>query len=173
MQHGNIFVHCFPCDAFLLSGMNVSLVGEHISDAVWGRDTADVGAQKQHDFLEHCLVCSAVALQNVPQYYRGIDALQCLIASSLVELIFSQDRHSAELEILLEFFLHSHIGCKFVEVQKLLKRQRQHPYLYIPAGEQRGKFRGQQVSIGACDIDVYIKIQTERLDRFFPMLHSL
>lgn len=34
VQHGNIFVHCFPCDAFLLSGMNVSLVGEHSSDAV-------------------------------------------------------------------------------------------------------------------------------------------
>ena len=123
--------------------------------------------------MKHGLICAIIALQNITQHHGRIDTFQCLIASRFVELVFSQNWHPSELEILLELFVHCHIGCKLVEVQKLLEGQRQHPYLYISAGEQRRKFRGQQIGIGTRDINVYIIIQAEGLDCYFPMLYSL
>lgn len=163
----------FPAMFFLLSGLNISFIGEHISDAVRRSDATDAGAQKQHDLLERCLVSSTVALLDVPQHHSGIDALQCLIASGLVELVFPQNGHTAELEILLKFFIHRHIRSKLIEVKELLEGQRQHSYFHISAGKQCGKLRREKIGVGDCDIDIYIKIQTERFDCFFPMLHRL
>ena len=53
-----------------------------------GGDAADVGAQKQHDFLECCLVGPGVPLEDIPEHHGGVNALQCLVAPGFVELVF-------------------------------------------------------------------------------------
>ena len=53
----------------------------------------------------------------------------------------------------------------------------QSPALYTDLGitprQQGGKLYGKQIRVGTGNINIHIKIQTERFDGFFPMLYSL
>ena len=62
---------------------------------------------------------------------------------------------------------------KAVKVQKFRKGQRENLYFDTTAGEVGGVFGGQQVSIGSCDINVAIEINTERIHSFFPIWNTL
>ena len=56
-EHCNIFFYCFSCDIFPFAALYISFAGQYISDITWRSDASDIGAEEQHDFLQHNLVC--------------------------------------------------------------------------------------------------------------------
>ena len=59
VEHGDILLNGFPSN---IAPFDVPLVVQYISNAAGRIDAADVGAEKQHNFLKHCLVGTLVAL---------------------------------------------------------------------------------------------------------------
>ena len=62
---------------------------------------------------------------------------------------------------------------KAVEGQELLERQGQHPDFHISSGKQGGELCGQQIGIGACDVNIHIVIQPEGFNGLFPVAYRL
>ena len=55
-----------------------------------------------------------------------------------------------------------------VDRAELPERQRQHPDLYVPTGQQRGYLRGEEMRIRARDVYVAIDVDPQRIDDPLP-----
>ena len=62
---------------------------------------------------------------------------------------------------------------KIVEIKKLPERERQHFNLHAPTREIGGILGGQQVGVGAGNVDVAVQIHPEGIDRIFPGVDAL
>ena len=132
-------------------------------------------------------------LQNIPDHHSGIHTVQGCGHLVGLQSHIGQHGHAAESGIGLIQLLWivafafciqnplTHLpGGRFpmgdgiaVEVQKLPEGQGQHLDLHIPPGEVGGKLRGQQVGIGAGNVDVAVQIHPEGIDRIFPAADAL
>ena len=59
VEHGDILLNSFPRH---IPSFNIALVVQYISNAAGRIDTANIGAEKQHDFLKHRLIGTLIAL---------------------------------------------------------------------------------------------------------------
>ena len=67
------------------------------------------------------------------------------------------------------FFLY----LEAVKVDKFLEGQRKYFDLHASPGQISGIFRGQEICIGACDINITVEVHTEGVHRIFPMVDPL
>ena len=95
------------------------------------------------------------------------------MTSYFIEAVFPENRHTSELHISLESFFHCDRRFKFAEGQKLFEGQGKHTDFHISPGQQGGELCGEKIRIGTGDINIYIEIEAERFNGFFPMFDSL
>ena len=82
--------------------------------------------------------------------------------------------HPSGKQILLETLLNGRIGSnRTVKLHELSKRKRIDHKLHIPTAQIGRKLTGQQLCIGAGDVDVAIQRNTERVDALLPVLDLL
>ena len=82
----------------------------------------------------------------------------------------------AIVEVVCKIFLNTEFLFLFIclcKCQIFIKRQGIDTDLYISAGKKSRQITGKQPGIGACYIDITVKIYPERVDCFFPSVYFL
>lgn len=151
-------------------GHGEALAFEHSDDLVHRKQIADVVEEETDDALERGGVAVAVPGHNVLVENRIEDAGEVVELSARAVGKLGGEREAAETQKVVEYGMRVPVGEQgdvFREVKWL------EAYFDIASGEERGQFAGEELGVGAGDIDIEILAGVKPVNELFELRNVL
>ena len=135
---------------------------------------ADIADDIRHNAGEQIHIADFVAPDHIVEDDRIVDVMQILPAwfGRIAEI--GKVGHPAQRQVLLK---SCRVGCNgfncSVEFEKFSKREGVNGKFHIAPAQHGRQFAGQQLGVGAGDVNVAVQLNAEGVDGFFPLRNFL